>query len=1060
MVKSKYQITTPKQRKIAKLLQTVTNAAFVLLAVEDNANYNNALLKSMEMIGHCLDADRVQLWRSELYSDGLSIEVYHQWQSEYGRTIPQYDLDSKVPYGTLPKWETMVSSGEYFNGPVSQLPIEEQQFLNARDTLKSIVVIPIFLKGQFWGFFCISDCKKERTLSVEEVDVLRSASLMVASAHSRVEQTAIEIEREAREMNQIFFDTSPFIMNIWDETPNLISTSQQAVKMFGLASQAQYLERFAELSPEFQPCGAHSGEKAIGFVKQTFQDGYAQFEWMHQNLKGEPIPTEVTLVRFSRKNKFLVAAYTVDLRPIKAAQERENEAHELNKTLLNASPITIKLWDENYKLFDINDKGLGMIGVEAKEKYIEDYKTMWPKYQPCGTPSEEKATECFNKAFRDGIHKYEWMNKSKDGLPLPLEVTTVRIKYKGKNALVSYAVDLRDIRATQERERQLAIKLRENEVIARIEIAEASSAAKSKFLARMSHEIRTPITAVMGISEIRLQSPDLPPIIEESFAKIHNSANILLSIINDILDLSKIEAGKMVLLCEEYNVAHMISDVSHLHLAYVGNKDIDFQVHIDENLPALLIGDSVRITQIMNNIMSNAFKYTESGMVELSLRGQPDKINKNRILLVISVKDTGIGMTPEQVSDLCSDYTRFHEREKRHISGTGLGMPIVYSLAGMMEAHIDIISEKDKGTTITISIPQETTCATSLGKETAKNLQQPGTSTRVISKRYNFTPEPMPYGKVLVVDDIEANLYVATGLLAFYELTVDTCESGFEALEKINQGNVYDIVFLDQMMPGIDGIETMLTMRSMGYTHPIVAFTANALIGQAEALIEKGFDGFISKPIQTVHLNTILTKYVRDKQPSEVIAVAKSSKSIPQPVSHIEDYQSDAALIEKLRNDFAKDQKNTFRDLTNALSCGDNKTSRLLIHTLKGMAGLIAENELAKVSVEVEYLLAEGEMPPAGLLLSLENELNRVLASIAKAKGTTFADDKDFDKIAAIALLDELKPLLEGKNADSLSFLPELSTLPQTAVLCKQIETFEFKTALSTLHTLRMIFDE
>ncbi|MCL2399928.1 MAG: response regulator [Defluviitaleaceae bacterium] len=589
-----------------------------------------------------------------------------------------------------------------------------------------------------------------------------------------------------------------------------------------------------------------------------------------------------------------------------------------------------------------------------------------------------------------------------------------------------------------------------------------ASQAKSDFLARMSHEIRTPITAVMGISEIQLQNPDLPPIIEESFAKIHNSSNILLGIINDILDLSKIEAGKMILLCEEYDVASMISDVAHMHLAYVGSKNIEFRMNVNAELPAFLIGDSLRIGQILNNIMSNAFKYTESGTVELSLRHL--KNEENHVTLIATISDTGMGMTKPQLDALYNEYTRFHERENRHIIGTGLGMPIVYRLAQMMNAQIEIESEVGKGTSVIVHIPQGVSGLEILGEKTVLQLQQFEVSTHTAAKRFDFTPEPMPYGSVLVVDDVEANLYVAQGLLAFYDLNIETCENGHEAIEKIKQGKMYDIIFMDQMMPGINGTETMRIMRDMGYMRPIAALTANALIGQAEALIREGFDGFISKPIQTKHLNTILIKHIRDKQSPEVIeAAALSHASKERPSNEgIESFRNRPDVMERLRMNFVLGQKNTFSNISQALNAGNIENAHLLTHTLKGLAGLMDENALEQIADNVEQLLESGKIPSNEQLSALENELMQVLDNIAvnTPKSTTFSNNNDFDKTTAIALLDKLDPLLEAHNPDSLDLLDGLREIPEAAILIRQIEGFDFVTALKTISILRDILSE
>ena len=564
-------------------------------------------------------------------------------------------------------------------------------------------------------------------------------------------------------------------------------------------------------------------------------------------------------------------------------------------------------------------------------------------------------------------------------------------------------------------------------------VAQEANRAKSRFLARMSHEIRTPISAVLGISEIELRSGSLPYRTEEAFGKIHDSALMLLNIINDILDFSKIESGKMPILDEEYEVTSLANDAAQLHTVYLEHKNIDFQMHIDENLPARLIGDMLRIRQIISNLISNAFKYTDSGTISLSLgcgEAQGDDFT-----LAITIKDTGFGMSQEQLEIIkTNEYSRFHEQEERFISGTGLGIPIVYSLVQMMRGQINFESEVGKGTSIVVNIPQKTCGAQVLGTEAAIGWK--------VVKKFNFVPEAMPYGKVLVVDDVDANLFVAQGLLAFYDISVDICRNGLDAIDRVKQGIVYDIVLMDYLMPGLDGIETMKIMRDKGYNHPIVALTANALVGQAEEFIESGFDDFISKPIQTTRLNEVLIKFIRNKQ-------------LANP-DGIDDFLRNTDIVEKLRIDFAKSHKNTFLNISQALEAGDIKTAHRLAHTIKGSAGLIGENTLAQIAGSVEGLFKKGEASDSTQLSDLENELTQVLNSIKMPEPIQRSGNAA--KAYVRELLNKLEPLLKSHNIKCLDCLDELHTIPEAAILASQIEDYDFELAYKNLETLRHIF--
>jgi CheY-like chemotaxis protein/anti-sigma regulatory factor (Ser/Thr protein kinase) len=296
----------------------------------------------------------------------------------------------------------------------------------------------------------------------------------------------------------------------------------------------------------------------------------------------------------------------------------------------------------------------------------------------------------------------------------------------------------------------------------------------------------------------------------------------------------------------------------------VGSKPIEFKLTVAENIPVMMFGDDLRIRQILNNLLSNALKYTQKGEVRLSFAVEAAD---EKAILVCSVSDTGLGMSEEEVGRLFSKYTRFNMGANRTTEGTGLGLHITYNLVNLMDGDIFVESEPGKGTVFTVRLPQEKIGSDILGKELAGKLEKFEANSSALLKRTQVTPEPMKYGSVLIVDDVESNLYVAKGLLAAYELSIDTAESGFEVIDKIKSGKVYDVIFMDHMMPKMDGMETTQRIRELGYAAPIVALTANAVVGQADMFLENGFNGFISKPIDMRQLNVVLRKFVRDKQP-------------------------------------------------------------------------------------------------------------------------------------------------------------------------------------------------
>jgi signal transduction histidine kinase/CheY-like chemotaxis protein/HPt (histidine-containing phosphotransfer) domain-containing protein len=516
---------------------------------------------------------------------------------------------------------------------------------------------------------------------------------------------------------------------------------------------------------------------------------------------------------------------------------------------------------------------------------------------------------------------------------------------------------------------------------------------KSNFLATMSHEIRTPLNAILGMTEIQMQNTAHSPTTIESFLKINNSGNLLLNIINDILDLSKIEAGKLELVPVKYEVARLINDIIQLNYIRYVSKPIEFKIKVDENIPAFLVGDDLRIKQILNNLLSNAFKYTDEGIVTLSVNAECVGRGGGAVLvtLIFEVSDTGQGMSNEQVNKLFDEYTRFNMEANRTTEGAGLGMTITRNLADLMYGKITVKSVVGEGSTFTVRLPQKTDgkgIEGVIGKNMAENLSQLNQNSSIQIKKTQLIHEYMPYGSVLIVDDVETNLYVAKGLMLPYGLKIDIATSGFEAINKIKDGAIYDVVFMDHMMPKMDGIETTKQLRNMGYTRPIVALTANALTGHAEMFLNNGFDDFISKPIDIHQLNRTLNRLIRDKQPSEVIEAAMKEKiEIDKKRNSSAGFKQADEQIVKI---FAKDAEKAVTAIKNSIQKEfDNEDDIHLyiinVHSMKSALANIGEKEL---SAEANKLEQAGRDKNINLLLSETKEflqkLDKVINEIKK----------------------------------------------------------------------------
>jgi signal transduction histidine kinase/DNA-binding response OmpR family regulator len=417
--------------------------------------------------------------------------------------------------------------------------------------------------------------------------------------------------------------------------------------------------------------------------------------------------------------------------------------------------------------------------------------------------------------------------------------------------------------------------------------AEAASRSKTAFLATMSHEIRTPLNAIIGLSEIELQKK-LPMDIRLNVEKIRSSGSSLLSIVNDILDISKIEAGSFALVLVEYDVPSMVNDVIQLNSVRIGAKPLAFKVEIDETIPSKLFGDELRVKQVLTNLLSNAFKYTEEGIVHFTIAWE--RLGENA-RLIFTVKDTGRGIRETDIPALFSEYRQLDSQANRHIEGTGLGLSITKTLVELMGGGVTVESVYGQGSVFTAHVIQDIKDGKPIGRITARNLEQFRFRDTIQSRGLRLARSYMPYGKVLVVDDVETNLDVARGLLLPYGLGIDVAASGQDAIDKVravafdSPNAQYNLILMDHMMPSMDGIEAVKNIRATidseyARNVPIIALTANALAGNADMFMARGFNGYISKPIDVMQLDAILNNWVRNRQPKETLLQAEMEQAL------------------------------------------------------------------------------------------------------------------------------------------------------------------------------------
>lgn len=414
--------------------------------------------------------------------------------------------------------------------------------------------------------------------------------------------------------------------------------------------------------------------------------------------------------------------------------------------------------------------------------------------------------------------------------------------------------------------------------------AAAADKAKSNFLARMSHEIRTPINAMLGMNEMILRENQSNQI-EEYALNVSSAGNTLLALINEILDFSKIEDGKIEIIPVKYETASMITDLVNIISDRLSAKELEFELDIDPEIPAYLYGDDIRIKQIITNLLTNAAKYTEKGSVRFTVKQTEVNDENDDVTLYIEVRDTGIGIREEDMSKLFDSFQRLDEQKNRNIKGTGLGIPITHNLLLMMGSRLEVKSVYGQGSTFSFLLHQKRIGAEKIGEF---DIHHHAGIHRNAKERYIYVPD----ARVLIVDDNKMNLKVASGLLKRNGVVPDTALSGKECIELV-KNNKYHIIFMDHMMPDMDGIETLQQLRSSGLIGEdiaVIAMTANAVSGAKDNYLSYGFEGYISKPIAVDKLENELEKHL----PEELISYRNTeAKKDPDSVKESEEIMNE-----------------------------------------------------------------------------------------------------------------------------------------------------------------------
>ncbi len=751
--------------------------------------------------------------------------------------------------------------------------------------------------------------------------------------------------KAAEEYSNLLLEGLPLACNIRNADSAVAYCNNRLLALFGLKSVEEYVNKYDLCSPEFQPNGCRSTEMNAENVEKVREKGQIQFEWTHRNvLTGELLPCEKTLVVVPYGDSKVIAGYIRDLRRQKAAEAALSEMDAYNRLILDSMPLACMLWSKDAQLIYCNNPALYLFEVENQETMAKEFFTLSPEYQQNGRKSAELSRELIHGAAENGTLQFDWVHitmRTKE--QIPCRVTLERAIFKGQYIVISYVTDMRETKAMM-----AEMEARKKMEAARDE-AERGGKAKLQFLAKMSHEIRTPMNAIMGMSALLMES-DLDRKQMAYSRDIQISAETLLGIINDILDFSKLDSGKMDLVCRDFNFYTFLDNIRSVAQHIVTSKNLAFGFDCEGEIPEFLYGDPTRLRQVLWNVIGNASKYTQKGSVHVTVRASEDK-------LYFDVEDTGIGIMQEDIPKLFDAFSQFNQEKNIGIVGTGLGLSIANGYVKMMGGSIAVKSVYGEGSVFTIVVPK--VIGGALAAEEAVEE-----AARIISST----------AKVLVVDDNEINLHVAEGLFSLLGINIDTAASGFESIAMLKEKK-YDIVFMDHMMPGMDGVEATRAIREMGGYYeeiPIIALTANAMKGVKEMLIEEGMDDFLSKPIIKEELNVMLIRWL----PKDMLRLGKAAEDHVEAEEETEDeplkrqieneieeidvnvgirraggnwnaYRSALELYSRRSGDYIK-------ELNRYLKAHDMANYAIAVHALKGVLATFGAMRLASFAADSE----------------------------------------------------------------------------------------------------------